>query len=217
MILAGIIISCNENTSPDSTQLSDMTVDSIRISDPNSFANFNDVRVTHLNWSTGINFDQKTMNCIAIWSIERLGNGNELILDTRDLNIHNVWLNGDEAIEFRMGESHELYGTPLIIPIKENTQTVKIAYSTVPEAGALQWLDPVQTAGKEKPFLFTQSQAILARTWIPCQDGPGVRFTYEATVTVLPGLMAVMSADNPVEMKDNGSYTFRMDQPFHRT
>src|SRR5690554_1531406 len=77
----------------------------------------------------------------------------------------------------------------------------------------MQWLDPVQTAGKEKPFLFTQSQAILARTWIPCQDGPGVRFTYEATVTVLPGLLALMSASNPVEIKDNGSYKFRMDQP----
>lgn len=213
VILTGIIISCNEEPSTSTIRLNDMTVDSIQISDPNSFANFNDVRVTHLNWSTGINFDQKTMNCIAIWSIERLGDGDELILDTRDLVIHKVWLNGEQETEFRMGESHQMYGTPLIIPIKDDTETVKIAYSTVPEAGAIQWLDPVQTAGKEKPFLFTQSQAILARTWIPCQDGPGVRFTYEATVTVLPGLMAVMSADNPVEMKDNGSYTFRMDQP----
>src|SRR5690606_32551328 len=99
--------------------------------------------------------------------------------DTRDLVIHKVWLNGEEESEFRMGESHQMYGTPLIIPIKDDTETVKIAYSTVPEAGAIQWLDPVQTAGKEKPFLFTQSQAILARTWIPCQDGPGVRFRSE--------------------------------------
>lgn len=208
-----LTLSCNSTSSPDQPSFSDMTVDSIHITDPNSFANFNEVRVTHLNWSTGINFDQKTMNCIAVWTIDNRTNSNELILDTRDLNVHRIWLNGEDEVDFEMGESHELYGTPLIIPITDDTETVKIAYSTSPEAGALQWLDPVQTAGKEKPFLFTQSQAILARTWIPCQDGPGVRFTYEATVTVLPGLLAVMSASNPVEMKDNGSYTFRMDQP----
>ncbi len=213
LLTALLIVSCNSGSSSHQSQFSDMTVDSIHITDPNSFANFNDVRVTHLNWSTGINFDQRTMNCIAIWTIENLTNSDQLILDTRDLNIHRVWLNGEEEVEFELGQTHQLYGTPLIIPIHEDTETVKIAYSTVPHAGAMQWLDPVQTAGKEKPFLFTQSQAILARTWIPCQDGPGVRFTYEATVTVLPGLLALMSASNPVEIKDNGSYKFRMDQP----
>lgn len=213
LLTALLIVSCNSGSSLHQSQFSDMTVDSIHITDPNSFANFNDVRVTHLNWSTGINFDQRTMNCIAIWTIENLTNSDQLILDTRDLNIHRVWLNGEEEVEFELGQTHQLYGTPLIIPIHEDTETVKIAYSTVPHAGAMQWLDPVQTAGKEKPFLFTQSQAILARTWIPCQDGPGVRFTYEATVTVLPGLLALMSASNPVEIKDNGSYKFRMDQP----
>jgi len=213
LLTALLIVSCNSGSSSHQSQFSDMTVDSIHITDPNSFANFNDVRVTHLNWSTGINFDQRTMNCIAIWTIENLTNSDQLILDTRDLNIHRIWLNGEEEVEFELGQTHQLYGTPLIIPIHEDTETVKIAYSTVPHAGAMQWLDPVQTAGKEKPFLFTQSQAILARTWIPCQDGPGVRFTYEATVTVLPGLLALMSASNPVEIKDNGSYKFRMDQP----
>ena len=207
------LTACNTDVKTTSSQLIDMTVDSIHITDPNSFANFNDVRVTHLDWSAGVNFDQKTMNCIAIWTIERLSDANELVLDTRDLEIHQVWLDGEEPVEFQWGDSSELYGKALVIPIEDNTQTVKIAYSTVPEAGALQWLDPIQTAGKEQPFLFTQSQAILARTWLPCQDGPGVRFTYDATVTVLPGLLVLMSADNPVEKRDNGSYKFKMEQP----
>src|SRR5690606_24436160 len=193
VILTGIIISCNEEPSTSTIRLNDMTVDSIQISDPNSFANFNDVRVTHLNWSTGINFDQKTMNCIAIWSIERLGDGDELILDTRDLVIHKVWLNGEEESEFRMGESNQMYGTPLIILIEVVTDMFNTASSSLPYAAGIHCLDPVQLAGKEKPFLFSHSQAILARTCIPCQAGSGVRFTYEATVTVLPGLMAVMS------------------------
>lgn len=213
LILTSLFTSCNPDKTPQSPKLADMTVDSIEITDPNSFANFNDVRVTHLVWSAGVNFDQKTINARAIWTIERLSDAGELVLDTKDLNIHQVWLNEDEEVEYRLGEGNELYGHPLIIPLHEDTHTVKIAYSTVPEAGALQWLDPVQTAGKKQPFLFTQSQAILARTWLPCQDGPGVRFTYEATVTVPSDLIAVMSAENPKEKKDNGSYFFRMEQP----
>ena len=40
---------------------------------------------------------------------------------------------------------------------------------------------PSRPAIGRKPFLFTQGQAILTRTWIPLQDSPGVRVTYEAT------------------------------------
>ncbi|MBY5958457.1 M1 family metallopeptidase [Membranicola marinus] len=213
LILTSLFTACDSAKTVQEPNLTDMSVDSIKISDPNSFANFNEVRVTHLNWSAGVNFDQKTINARAIWTIERVGNNDELILDTKNLNVHQVWLNDTEEVEFRMGKGNNLYGQPLIIPLKEDTKTVKIAYSTNPEAGALQWLDPVQTAGKEKPFLFTQSQAILARTWLPCQDGPGVRFTYDATVTVPSGLLALMSAENPTAKKENGSYTFSMDQP----
>jgi leukotriene-A4 hydrolase len=40
---------------------------------------------------------------------------------------------------------------------------VKVSYSTSPEASACKWLPPEQTAGKARPYLFTQSQAIHAR------------------------------------------------------
>ena len=77
----------------------------------------------------------------------------------------------------------------------------------------MQWLTPQQTAGKAQPFLFTQGQAILSRTWFPCQDSPGIRFTYNAKVTVPKNLLAVMSAENPVAKNDSGLYSFKMPQP----
>ena len=104
-------------------------------------------------------------------------------------------------------------GKPLVVDITPETKKVNVYYQTSPKAEALQWLNPQQTAGKKQPFLFTQSQAILARSWVPCQDSPGIRFTYSAKVTVPKDLMAVMSAENPVQKNDEGVYNFKMPQP----
>ena len=92
-------------------------------------------------------------------------------------------------------------GSPLTVKIEDQTKKVKIYYHTSPTAKAVQWLSPDQTSQKEFPFLFTQSQAILARSWIPCQDSPGIRFTYEASIDVPKEFMALMSAENPKEKK----------------
>lgn len=78
---------------------------------------------------------------------------------------------------------------------------------------ALQWLSPEQTYGKKHPFLYTQGQAVLTRSWIPIQDSPGIRFSYDAQISVPKGLMALMSAENPQKKSDDGIYKFDMKQP----
>jgi aminopeptidase N len=121
-------------------------------------------------------------------------------------------LDGGTETTFVLGEEVQSLGQRLTIAIEPDTKVVHIDYASSPQAGAVQWLNPAQTAGGEHPFLFTQSQAILARTWVPCQDTPGVRITYNATVRVPPELLAVMSASNPTEKNAEGVYTFAMPQ-----
>ena len=100
-----------------------------------------------------------------------------------------------------------------MISLAPSTHSVSLSYRTSPNATALQWLEPAQTANGNHPLLFTQSQAILARTWVPLQDSPAVRFTYEAQVRVPTGMIALMSARNPRRRNGDGKYSFKMTQP----
>lgn len=180
--------------------------------DPHSFARPQEARVTHLNWDATVDFNRRVLDATATWDIEHNGAA-ELVLDTKNLHIDTITLDNGEATSWRLAEADSTLGEALIINLKPDTRRVAIRYTTSPDAEALQWLTPQQTAGKEHPFLFTQSQAILARSWVPCQDSPGVRFTYEATVRVPADLLPLMSASNPQEKTASGKYSFRMEQP----
>lgn len=181
--------------------------------DYHSFAKADEAVVKHLNWKANISFESKTIKATATYTIENKKQVDTIFLDSRNLNLIEIRRNDhDGALGYRTHDRNNILGTEIAIPITASTTTISIDYETTKGADALQFLDPVQTAGKKSPFLFTQSQAILARTWLPCQDSPGIRFTYEAEVTVPKGMMAVMSAENPVTMNEDGAYTFKMDQ-----
>ncbi|MFY0653729.1 MAG: M1 family metallopeptidase [Cyclobacteriaceae bacterium] len=186
---------------------------SITIKDPHSFSEPAKAVVKHLDWKANVDFEEKKIEATAKWGIEVSEDASELILDTNDLNIASVndGYTGKE-LEYKLGDKKEFLGTPLIIKVSSPTTSVSIKYSTGKDAEALQWLSPVQTAGKKLPFLFTQSQAILARSWIPIQDSPGIRFTYNAEVQVPKELLALMSAENPQAKSSDGIYTFEMKQ-----
>ena len=182
------------------------------VQDPHSFARPEEVSVEHLLMDLTVDFNQRQLAGRASLRVKNHRGANRLVLDTRDLEIRKVTLDdGKTEARWTLGDPVEFLGRPLEIEIAPTTTWVNIDYTTKPEAAALQWLTPEQ-AGSPSPFLYTQSQAILARTWVPCQDSPAVRMTYEATIRVPQGLMAIMSAENPTKKSPDGVYKFRMPQ-----
>ncbi|MDQ6528048.1 leukotriene A4 hydrolase C-terminal domain-containing protein [Flavobacterium sp. LHD-85] len=167
----------------------------------------------HLDLDIKVDFDTQTISGKASWTIDNISKGNEIIFDENTLNITKVTLGDDEKeTKFELGADTEFHGKPLHITIEPNTTKVNIYYNTTKDAIALQWLKPEQTADKKKPFVFSQGESVWSRTWIPCQDSPGIRFTYNAKVTVPKDLLAVMSAVNPQKKNDTGVYTFKQDK-----
>ncbi|MBZ4036154.1 M1 family metallopeptidase [Flavobacterium sp. 17A] len=167
----------------------------------------------HLDLDIKVDFDTQTISGKASWTIDNISKGNEIIFDENTLNITKVTLGDDEKeTKFELGKDTEFHGKPIHITIEPNTTKVNIYYNTTKDAVALQWLKPEQTADKKKPFVFSQGESVWSRTWIPCQDSPGVRFTYNAKVTVPKDLLAVMSAVNPQKKNDTGVYTFKQDK-----
>ncbi|HEX9984346.1 MAG TPA: M1 family metallopeptidase [Thermoanaerobaculia bacterium] len=182
------------------------------MTDVHSFARPDEAVVRHIALDLDVDFGEKRLAGSATLEIETNGGARELVLDTNGLTIDRVTTGGTDAT-WTLGDPRPYLGSPLTITIQPSTKSVTIHYKSSPDAAAVQWLEPSQTAGGKHPFLFTQSQAILARTWVPCQDSPGVRITYEATIRVPRELMAVMSAENPTETNAEGVYHFRMPQP----
>jgi aminopeptidase N len=183
------------------------------VTDEHSYSKPELAVVKHLDLDIKVDFDTQTISGKASWTIDNISKGNEIIFDENTLNITKVTLGDDEKeTKFELGKDVEFHGKPLHITIEPNTTKVNIYYSTTKDAVALQWLTPAQTADKKKPFLFSQGESVWSRTWIPCQDSPGIRFTYNAKVTVPKDLLAVMSAVNPQKKNDTGVYTFKQDK-----
>ncbi len=188
--------------------------------DLHSFANPEDIRVSDVALDLAVDFEQKKIEGAVILSVERVAaTVSQLVLDTRALDIQGVETAGPATAfaqtAFEVGETDAILGAPLRITLPPGASRVKVRYSTRPEASGLQWLAPEQTAGKKHPFLYSQSQAIHARSWIPLQDTPGVRVTYGATVHTPKNLVAVMSAEMETGASENraGTYRFQMPQP----
>jgi aminopeptidase N len=185
--------------------------------DIHSHARPDEARVTHVDLDLVADFAAKELSGTATLDLRVADGADEVVLDTRDLTILAVTAPGDRPLEWEMGSADSILGQPLTVSLPDGVERLVIRYRTRPEAGALQWLEPAQTAGGEDPYLFSQGQAILTRTWIPTQDSPGIRQTYSARITVPDGLRAVMSAEMLTpegEPADSGrAFRFRMEHP----
>lgn len=185
-----------------------------------TFANTDAFVTEHLALDLDVDFEAEELRGFAILSMRRLDpEATEIVLDTRDLAIASAAVltaAGSAPAEFRFGEAHKTLGMPLIIDVPAGTGEqfdLVLEYKTSPESTALQWLPPELTAGGKHPMMFSQSQAVHARSWVPLQDTPALRITYEATVRTPESLLAVMSANNDPLTPRTGEYHFDMPQP----
>ncbi|MBO9711593.1 M1 family metallopeptidase [Sphingomonas sp.] len=180
-------------------------------------------RVTHVSLDLVADFTAKRMSGTATLDILAAPGATQIILDDDGLEIAGITDGAGKPLAYKVGERDKDTGAPLTIQLSGATKIV-IRYTSAPDAGALQWLTPEQTAGKKKPYLFSQGQPINNRSWIPTQDSPGIRQTWDARITVPDGLVAVMSGDRIDGAKgqkagksSNGgglrSFRFRMDKP----
>jgi leukotriene-A4 hydrolase len=185
--------------------------------DPHSYAQPDKVRVAALDLDLAVSFERHQLAGTATLDLDwRDTSARELVLDARDLDIEKVeavdksghWA----AAKFALDKPDPLLGSALRITLGEQSGKVRIVYKTHADAFGLQWLDPLQTAGKKYPFMYSQSESINARTWVPLQDTPAVRFTYTAHISTPKALRAVMSADNDPKHALDGDFRFSMPQ-----
>lgn len=185
--------------------------------DPHSYTDVTQAWVNHLDLFLDVDFESKVLKGRAKLALREVKK-RSLDLDTRGLTIEKVTQNG-ENLRWELAEEEGFMGAKLTLDLKDPEQKgethVVVHYHTSPEGSGLQWLEPELTAGKKKPYMFTQCQPIHARSLVPIQDSPRVRFSYDAHMTLPAGLSAVMSAAPGSRKQEDGSSkaTFRFSMP----
>ena len=185
--------------------------------DEHSYAQPDLVRTKDLALALKMDFDARQLSGSATYTLDwRDPKATELVLDTRDLHIEKVVGERSDGkwndLKFTLADADKILGSKLTIDAPQRNPRIRVSYATSPEASGLQWLTPAMTEGKKTPFMFSQSQQIHARSWVPLQDTPLVRFTYTAKVTSPKNVMVLMSADNDPQAARDGDYSFSMPQ-----
>ena len=180
--------------------------ETLQVDDQHTAASRTDARVQHLSLDINVDMNKHIISGFAKYALKEHLNSDTIYFDTKDLKISKVTdIDNKKELNFKVLDRDKILGSALEVVLNASTKNIAIEYSTSENAAALQWID--------SSFLYTQSQAILARSWIPCQDGPGIRFTYDAKVRVPNKFLALMSAENPQSKNDSGIYYFKQTRP----
>jgi aminopeptidase N len=185
--------------------------------DAHSFARPEIARVTHVALDLDADFEARRMAGTATLDIEAAAGAAEIVLDSRGLEIEAIADSAGRPLRWAFGAGDEVHGRPLAVQIGA-ARRIAIRYRSAPDAAALQWLTPEQTMGKRHPYLLSQGESILNRSWIPTQDSPGIRQTWEARISAPEPLIVVMSGERLTpagEPAGSGrrAFRFRMIHP----
>jgi aminopeptidase N len=186
-----------------------------QIRESHSYSNISEIYTKHLHLDMEVDFDNNSIYGVARHTMMNKGS-DTAVFDIKGLEIQKVTLgerDHEENTNFVIGIEDTILGAPLSVKIDKKSTLINIYYKTTDRSEALDWLKPEMTKGKKFPYLYTQGQAILTRTWVPSQDRPSNRITYSADVKVPEGMMALMSAKNPTKKSKDGLYHFEMNQP----
>jgi len=180
-----------------------------------SYAKPQVARVTHVDLDLKVDFAARTVAGTAALDILARPGAKEIVLDDNKLVIAKITDAAGHTLKYRVGTYDDYKGAPLTVEIG-HARRIVVTYRSSPDASALGWLDPSLTAGKKKPYLYSQGESINNRSWIPTQDSPGIRQSWSARITVPSDLVAVMSAERLTPKGVPGpngwhSYRFRMD------
>jgi leukotriene-A4 hydrolase len=162
--------------------------------DPHSYADDVQPRTKSFDWRASVDFSTRVLTAELTLRFVGPAAGGPLDLDTRALAIDAVLDAAGTQLEHTLHAADPILGSRLEIAVPKGVESIRIRYRTAPEASALQWLTPQQTLGKKHPHLFSQCQAIHARSVLPCQDTPSIRQTFTASVEVPASLRVVMAA-----------------------
>ncbi|MCY1031211.1 M1 family metallopeptidase [Corallococcus sp. BB11-1] len=182
--------------------------------DPHSYNDSTQPETETLDWKARVDFRTRRLHAEATLTLKEASAG-PLDLDTRDLDIRAVVDAQGRPLPYILSPPEPILGSRLRIQLPEGLKQLTVRYRTSPEASALQWLSPSQTAGGQHPFLFSQCQAIHARSVVPLQDTPRLRIRYRASLRVPKVLKAVMAASF-VDREEHGVEAeehFEMPQP----
>jgi leukotriene-A4 hydrolase len=189
--------------------------------DPSSYSRPDQVKTTHIHIEWDVDFDKMVLASTCTYSMTKVDSAaTSVLMDVKALDITSIKLESTgEDMKFKIDQETN-YGSRLEIHLpagcdKEFKMLVK--YSTTSQCTALMWMLPEQTAGGVHPFMFSQCQAIHARSMLPCQDTPSVKATYSASVTAPEGITVLMSAlrkhDTPQEQGQKKKYCFEQTVP----
>ena len=139
------------------------------------------------------------------------------MLDTRGLEIQGVADVRGAALTYALGPADPILGSALTIALPADRTTVVVRYRTSPDAEALQWLSPAQTAGGAHPVPLLAGPGDPHAHLDPDAGQPGIRQTYRARIVVPAPLRAVMSAEaltpDGTPVAGGRAFEFALEQP----